>query len=154
MIIDAHAHPVFAGIPFHPGVHHLSQAYYSRKALEWTLSEFVKEMDRAGIDKAILLTACWKGQSARSGLGARSCCCGSGARGDRSERSGDHLSARDGSSHGGANRHAGHPPYFAGVRRTGGGLDIDRCADSDSDRTGPDRGRRGLADGGCAALPA
>lgn len=57
MIIDAHAHPVFAGMPFHPGIHHLSQAYYSRKALEWTLSEFVKEMDRAGIDKAILLTA-------------------------------------------------------------------------------------------------
>ncbi len=65
MIIDAHAHPVFAGMPFHPGVHHLSQAYYSRKALEWTLPEFVNEMDRAGIDKVILLTACWKGQPAR-----------------------------------------------------------------------------------------
>jgi predicted TIM-barrel fold metal-dependent hydrolase len=65
VIIDAHAHPVFAGMPFHPGVHHLSQAYYSRKALEWTLPEFVNEMDRAGIDKVILLTACWKGQPAR-----------------------------------------------------------------------------------------
>ncbi len=29
------------------------------------MSEFVKEMDRTGIDKAILLTACWKGQPAR-----------------------------------------------------------------------------------------
>jgi hypothetical protein len=65
VILDFHAHPVFAGMPFHPGIHHLSQAYYSRKALEWTLSEYVNEMDHVGIDKVILLTACWKGQPAR-----------------------------------------------------------------------------------------
>ncbi|MFQ5542517.1 MAG: amidohydrolase family protein, partial [Candidatus Binatia bacterium] len=65
MILDIHTHPVFAGMPAHPGLHRLSQAYYNRRALELTLGDFVQELDRTGIDKAVLLTVCWKGQPAR-----------------------------------------------------------------------------------------
>ncbi|MFQ5904128.1 MAG: amidohydrolase family protein [Candidatus Binatia bacterium] len=65
MILDVHTHPVFAGMPAHPGLHRLSQAYYNRRALELTLADFVQELDRTGIDKAVLLTVCWKGQPAR-----------------------------------------------------------------------------------------
>ncbi|HEU4341851.1 MAG TPA: amidohydrolase family protein [Candidatus Binatia bacterium] len=60
MIIDAHAHPVFAGTPVHPGVHSLSHTYYSRSALEITLPDYVKELDRARVDRAVLLTVAWK----------------------------------------------------------------------------------------------
>lgn len=65
MIIDIHAHPVFAGMPVHPGVHRLSQAYYNRRALELTLPDFVQELDRAGVDKVVFLTSSWKGQPVR-----------------------------------------------------------------------------------------
>lgn len=65
MIIDVHAHPVFLGMPIHPGVHQLSEVYYSRKALLLTLEDFVKELDRAGVDRVVLLTVCWKAQPAR-----------------------------------------------------------------------------------------
>jgi predicted TIM-barrel fold metal-dependent hydrolase len=65
VIIDIHAHPVFAGMPIHPGVHQLSETYYSRKALILTLEDFIKELDRAGVDRVVLLTVCWKGQPMR-----------------------------------------------------------------------------------------
>lgn len=65
MIIDIHAHPVFASMPIHPGVHQLSETYYSRKALILTLEDFIKELDRAGVDRVVLLTVCWKGQPMR-----------------------------------------------------------------------------------------
>jgi predicted TIM-barrel fold metal-dependent hydrolase len=60
MIVDVHAHPVFAGTPIHPGVHQLSRAYYYRSALEITVSEFVRELDLAHVDRAVLLTVAWK----------------------------------------------------------------------------------------------
>ncbi len=66
MIIDIHVHPVFAGMPIHPGVHQLSETYYSRKALLLTLEEFVKELDRARVDRVVFLTICWKGQPMRT----------------------------------------------------------------------------------------
>ena len=65
MIVDFHAHPVFAGMAVHPGVHRISQAYYSRNALELSLAEYVQELDRTGIDRVVLLTICWKGQPIR-----------------------------------------------------------------------------------------
>lgn len=65
MIIDFHAHPVFSGTPIHPGVDRLSQAYYGRDALKLSAAEFIQEMDRAEIDRAVLLTAGWKNQPAR-----------------------------------------------------------------------------------------
>lgn len=52
-------------MPRHPGVQSLSRTYYARDALDLTVTEFIKELDRADIDKVILLTACWKGQPAR-----------------------------------------------------------------------------------------
>lgn len=65
MIIDFHAHPVFSGMPVHAGVDRLSQAYYGREALKITVAQFLQELDRAGIDRVVLLTACWKNQPAR-----------------------------------------------------------------------------------------
>jgi len=65
MIIDAHVHPVFAGMPIHPGLDQLSQAYYGRDAARLSLAEFIAELDRANVDKAVLLTAVWKDQPAR-----------------------------------------------------------------------------------------
>lgn len=64
-IIDIHAHPIFMGMPVHPGVHTLSHAYYSRRISELKLPDFVKELDRAGIDRIVFLTVAWKGQPVR-----------------------------------------------------------------------------------------
>lgn len=65
MIIDVHAHPVFAGVPIHPGVHSISHTYYSRSAFEITLQDYIKELDRARIDRAVLLTVAWKNAPVR-----------------------------------------------------------------------------------------
>lgn len=65
MIIDMHTHPVFLGMPIHPGLDELSRAYYGRDALRLTLPDFVKELDESGVNKAVLLTVCWKNQPAR-----------------------------------------------------------------------------------------
>ncbi|MDH3444461.1 MAG: amidohydrolase family protein [Deltaproteobacteria bacterium] len=65
MIVDAHVHPVFAGTPIHPGLDQLSQAYYGRDASQLSLDEFVKELDRAKVDKTVLLTVAWKNQPVR-----------------------------------------------------------------------------------------
>ncbi len=65
MVIDFHAHPVFQGMAIHPGLDRLSQAYYGRDALKITVSDFIGELNRAGIDRAVLLTVCWKNLPAR-----------------------------------------------------------------------------------------
>lgn len=65
MIIDAHVHPVFAGSPIHPGLDRLSQAYYGRDASRLSLDEFITELDRAKVDKTVLLTVVWKDQPVR-----------------------------------------------------------------------------------------
>jgi predicted TIM-barrel fold metal-dependent hydrolase len=65
VIIDFHTHPVFAGTTMHPGLDRLSQAYYGREALKITVPDFIRELDRAGVDRAVLLTVCWKNQPAR-----------------------------------------------------------------------------------------
>lgn len=49
----------------HPGLDQLSRAYYGRDALKLSAAAFIQEMDRAEIDRTILLTACWKNQPAR-----------------------------------------------------------------------------------------
>jgi predicted TIM-barrel fold metal-dependent hydrolase len=65
VIIDIHTHPVFSGMPIHPGLDELSKAYYGREMLRLTLSDFIEELDRSGVDKVVLLTACWKNQPVR-----------------------------------------------------------------------------------------
>lgn len=65
-IIDAHVHPVFAGGFIHPGLDQLSNAYYSRDCIKWSFEQFLAEMDRVGIAKAVVLTASWKGQPVRA----------------------------------------------------------------------------------------
>jgi predicted TIM-barrel fold metal-dependent hydrolase len=65
MIIDAHVHPVFAGTPVHPGLDQLSRAYYGRDAPRLSLDAFIAELDRAKVDKTILLTVVWKDQPVR-----------------------------------------------------------------------------------------
>ena len=65
MIIDIHTHPVFLGMPIHPGLDGLSKAYYGRGMSRLTLSDFVKELDRAGVDKVVFLSVCWKNQPVR-----------------------------------------------------------------------------------------
>ncbi len=65
MFIDFHVHPVFAGMPIHPGLDRLSQAYYGRDMLRLSVGEFVRELDRAKVDKAVLLTVAWKNQPVR-----------------------------------------------------------------------------------------
>jgi len=65
MIIDAHVHPVFAGAPVHPGLDQLSRAYYGREASRLSLDAFIAELDRANVDKTVLLTAVWKDQPVR-----------------------------------------------------------------------------------------
>jgi predicted TIM-barrel fold metal-dependent hydrolase len=65
MIIDFHVHPVFSGMEVHPGVDKLSLAYYQRHALALSVGEFVRQLDAARIDKAVLLTVCWKNQPVR-----------------------------------------------------------------------------------------
>lgn len=49
----------------HPGIDKLSNAYYQRPAMKWSSTDFVREMDRASVDKTVLLTACWKNQAVR-----------------------------------------------------------------------------------------
>ena len=66
MIIDFHAHPVFSDLPIHPGLDKLSIAYYRRQSMKWSLSNFIRESDRAGVDKTVLLTVCWKNQPVRA----------------------------------------------------------------------------------------
>jgi predicted TIM-barrel fold metal-dependent hydrolase len=65
VIIDFHAHPVFSDMPIHPGLDKLSLAYYQRQALKLSLTDFIQELDRAGVHKTVLLTVCWKNQPAR-----------------------------------------------------------------------------------------
>ena len=65
MIIDAHVHPVFVGTPIHPGLDQLSRAYYDRDASRLSLDGFIAELDRAKVDKAVLLTVVWKNQPVR-----------------------------------------------------------------------------------------
>lgn len=65
MIIDIHVHPVFLGIPTHSGLDELSRAYYGREICRITLADFVKELDRARVDRAVFLTVAWKNQPAR-----------------------------------------------------------------------------------------
>jgi len=65
VIIDFHAHPVFSDMPMHSGLDKLSLAYYQRQALKFSLTDFIHELDRAGVDKTVLLTVCWKSQPAR-----------------------------------------------------------------------------------------
>lgn len=65
MIIDVHAHPVFLETLIHPGLDELSKAYYGRETLRLTLADFVKELDRARVDRAVFLTVCWKNQPVR-----------------------------------------------------------------------------------------
>lgn len=65
MIVDAHTHPVFLGGYIHPGLDQLSMAYYGRESLKWTLANFLAELDRARVDKAVMLTVSWKGQPVR-----------------------------------------------------------------------------------------
>lgn len=64
-VIDAHIHPVFVGGYIHPGLDDLSQAYYGRECVKWTIAEFFAQMDRAGVHKAVALTVSWKGQPIR-----------------------------------------------------------------------------------------
>ncbi len=65
MIVDIHAHPVFSGMPIHPGLDSLSKVYWGREMFRFTLADFVKELDRSGVDRVVLLTVCWKGQPVR-----------------------------------------------------------------------------------------
>jgi hypothetical protein len=65
VIIDFHVHPVFSGAEFHPGVDKLSLAYYQRRALGLSVGEFVRQLDAARVEKAVLLTVCWKNQPVR-----------------------------------------------------------------------------------------
>ncbi len=65
MIVDIHVHPVFAGMPIHPGLDQLSQAYYGREMLRLSVDDFIRELDRAKVDKAVLLTVAWKNQPVR-----------------------------------------------------------------------------------------
>jgi predicted TIM-barrel fold metal-dependent hydrolase len=65
VIVDFHVHPVFSGMDIHPGVDKLSLAYYQRPALSLSIDAFVRELDRAGVEKAVLLTVCWKNQPVR-----------------------------------------------------------------------------------------
>ncbi len=65
MIVDAHVHPVFAGMLIHPGLDQLSQAYYGRDASRLSLDEFLAAMNRANVDKAVFLTVVWKNQPVR-----------------------------------------------------------------------------------------
>lgn len=65
MIVDVHVHPVFSGMPVHPGVERLSEAYYRRAAAAMSIEGFLAEMDRAGVERAVLLTVAWKGVAVR-----------------------------------------------------------------------------------------
>lgn len=65
MIVDAHTHPVFLGGYIHPGLDQLSKAYYGRECIKWTRADFLAGLDRAGVDKAIVLTVSWKGHPIR-----------------------------------------------------------------------------------------